>query len=194
MKSKLLIGVSGASGAPLTYELLKQLQSYRNHVELHLVMSGAGEQTLQQELGMTQEDLKELVDVRYGNDKIGAAPASGSYKMMGMVIVPCSMKTLAGIACGFRENLLLRAADVMLKEHRKLILVTRECPFNSIHLENMLKLSHMGAVILPPMLSYYQHPETVEDCTRHIVGKILDQFDLEMEGFKRWSGEQNDLL
>lgn len=104
-----------------------------------------------------------------------------------MVVVPCSMKTLAGIVSGYSDNLLLRAADVTLKERRRLVLVTRECPFGTLHLRNMYEASQLGAVILPPVLSYYNNPGSIEDCTRHIAGKILDQFDLEPEGMKRWS-------
>ena len=129
-----------------------------------------------------------LADVVYDNKDIGAAIASGTYRTAGMVVVPCSMKTVAGIHSGYTDNLLLRAADVTLKERRKLILVARECPFNTIHLRKLYELSQMGVEILPPMLTYYNHPQMVADCTRHIVGKILDRFDVEGEDFRRWNG------
>lgn len=183
---RLIIGMSGASGAPITLELLSQLQKFRNSLEIHLIVSDSARRTLESETDISYEEMIRLADVVHDNNNIGAGPASGSYRTMGMIVVPCSMKALAGIVSGYSDNLLLRSADVALKEHRRLVLVTRECPLGTIHLRNMLEASRLGAVILPPMLSYYNRPETVEDCTRHIVGKILDQFGLEGEGFRRW--------
>lgn len=183
-----MIGMSGASGAPLALELLRQLQKYREEIELHLVMTKGAELTLQQETGMEPEQLNPFVDVIYENEEMGAGPASGSFKTMGMIIIPCSMKTVAGIVSGYSDNLLLRAADVTLKERRRLLLVARETPLSTIHLRNLYEASQLGAVILPPMLSYYNHPESIEDCNRHICGKILDFFDLEGEDFRRWEG------
>lgn len=188
MKQRIVVGMSGASGAPLTIELLNQLQKYRESFEIHLIVSKGGEMTLAQETKITLEEMKQLTDVMHDNENIGAAPASGSFKTIGMIVIPCSMKTLAGIVSGYSDSLLLRAADVTLKERRKLVLVTRECPLGTIHLKNMLEASQVGAVIIPPMLSFYNHPETIEDCNRHIIGKILDQFGLEGEKFKRWDG------
>lgn len=186
-KDRIIVGISGASGAPLAVELLQQLAK-NDTVETHLVFSKAARETLAQETETTLEELCAMADVVYDNSNIGAELASGSFKTKGMIILPCSMKTLAGVACGYSDNLLLRAADVILKERRKLVMCVRECPFSSIHLENMHKLSLMGVVILPAVLSYYNHPKSVEDCTKHIVGKILDQFEIEGEGFKRWNG------
>ena len=117
---------------------------------------------------------------------MAASVSSGTFRTEGMVIIPCSMKTLAGIACGYSDNLLLRAADVTLKERRKLVLVTRETPLSQIHLRNMLSLTQTGAVILPPMLTYYNNPQTIEDMTRHIVGKVMAEFGLEHPKFHRW--------
>ena len=117
---------------------------------------------------------------------IGASIASGTYRTEGMIIVPCSMKTLAGIHSGYSDNLLLRAADVTIKERRKLVLVARETPFSHIHLRNMTELAQMGAIILPPMLTYYNLPVTIQDMTNHIAGKVLDIFGIELEGFNRW--------
>lgn len=191
MKQRIVVGMSGASGAPLTIELLNQLQKYRESFEIHLIVSKGGEMTLAQETKITLEEMKQLTDVMHDNENIGAALASGSFKTIGMIVIPCSMKTLAGIVSGYSDSLLLRAADVTLKERRKLVLVTRECPLGTIHLKNMLEASQVGAVIIPPMLSYYNHPETIEDCNRHIIGKILDQFGLEGEKFKRWDGMIN---
>ena len=186
MKKRLIVGMSGASGAPLTIELLQQMQAYRDTIEVHFVMTRGAQMTLRQETDYTEEQLYQLADKVYDNDNIGDGPASGSFRTMGMVVVPCSMKTLAGIVSGYSDNLLLRAADVTLKEHRKLVLVPRECPLSNIHLRNMYEAGQAGAVIIPPVLSYYNRPESLADCTRHIVGKILDQFDLECTDFHRW--------
>ena len=184
---RLVIGISGGSGIPIAIELLRQLKADPG-IETHLICTRGAELTLSQESCLTLEELRGLADVVHENDNIGAGPASGTFKTMGMIIVPCSMKTAAGIASGYSDNLLLRAADVTLKEGRKLVLVPRECPLSSIHLRNLLELSRMGVTILPPMLAYYNHPKTIEDSTRHIVGKILDRFDLEGEDFCRWEG------
>lgn len=133
------------------------------------------------------DKMRALADVVYENGDLGASIASGTFETEGMIIVPCSMKTVAGIACGYTDNLLLRAADVMLKEQKKLVLAVRETPLSPIHLENMLKLSRIpGVSILPLMLTYYNHPVTIEDMERHIVGKLLQRFGIEAEGFCRW--------
>ncbi|MBE5891145.1 MAG: UbiX family flavin prenyltransferase [Lachnospiraceae bacterium] len=186
MVERLVIGMSGASGAPLTVVLLKQLKKYQGRIETHLVYTRGAEMTLSAETDLNIAQLRELADVVHDCDDIGASIASGSYRTMGMVIVPCSMKTLAGIVSGYSENLLLRAADVTLKERRKLVVVPRECPFGTIHLRNLYDLSTYGAVVIPPVLSYYQGPQSIDDCTNHIVGKIMDQFGLEADGYKRW--------
>ena len=128
-----------------------------------------------------------LADECHDIKNIGASIASGTYKTEGMIVVPCSMKTVAGIASGYSDNLLLRAADVTLKERRKLVLVARETPFNTIHLRNMLELSQMGAIILPPMLTFYNKPQSMDDMVNHIAGKILDVFDIEYQKLCRWS-------
>lgn len=189
MKKRLVIGMSGASGAPLTIELLKQLQQYKEIIETHLIVTKGAEMTLEQETDYTLEQLYALADEVHDNHNIGAGPASRSYCTMEMIVIPCSMKTLAGIVSGYSDNLVLRAADVTLKERRKLVLVTREAPLGTVHLRNMYEASQLGAVIIPPVLSYYNHPKTIEDCNRHIVGKILDQFDLEGQEFHRWMEE-----
>ena len=186
MKKRLVVGVSGASGAPLAIELLQQLK-YRPEVETHLILTKGGEMTLHQETGMTTEELFSLADVVHDNANIGAAPASGSWKSMGMIVCPCSMKTVAGIVSGYSDNLLLRAADCMLKERRKLVLVSRESPLSTLHLENLCKASQYGAVILPPMQTYYNHPASVAEMTRHTVNRILSQFDLDEESYE-WEG------
>lgn len=186
MRQRIIVGMSGASGIPIAVELLKQLQNVPD-IESHLVYTKSAEITIPLESELSLEEIRNLADTVYDNCNIGAGPASGTFRAIGMVVVPCSMKTLAGIVSGYSDNLLLRAADVTLKERRKLVLVTRECPLGTVHLRNMYEASQLGAVIVPPVLSYYNHPETLEDCTRHIVGKILDQFEIECDGMKRWS-------
>lgn len=187
MKERLIIGVSGASGMPLAIEILKQLKKLEN-IETHLICSRAAEITLKEESNITLEELYQLADVVYDNQNIGAACASGSFRAKGMIVVPCSMKTVAGIASGYSDSLLLRAADVMIKERRKLVLAVRECPLSPIHLKNMYELSMMGVMIVPIVLSFYNQPQGLEDCVCHIAGKILDQFGIEGTNFKRWEG------
>lgn len=184
---RIVVGISGGSGIPLAVELLRQLRTVED-METHLVFTRGGEITAAQESELTMDEICGLADVVYDNQNIGAQIASGTFQTDGMVVVPCSMKTVSGICSGYTDNLLLRAADVTLKERRKLLLVARECPLNTIHLRNMYELSQMGVEILPPMLTYYNHPKTVEDCTRHIAGKILDRFEIEGEDFRRWNG------
>jgi polyprenyl P-hydroxybenzoate/phenylacrylic acid decarboxylase-like protein len=187
MKKRLLVGISGASGAPLAVELLRQLRAFPD-IEVHLLVSQCGALTLGHECGMTAADLDGLVARRYENDDYGAAPASGSFPTMGMVIVPCSMKTLAGIVSGYCETLLLRAADVTLKERRPLVLVPRECPFSTIHLRNLTAASELGARIVMPVPAYYNHPQTIDDVNRQIVGKILGQLGLDTDLVRPWEG------
>ncbi len=185
--SRIIIGISGASGAPIAVELLRQLKSMPE-VETYLVYTYGAKLTIAQETDMDIEQVKALADYVYDIHEVGAPPASGSFKMDAMVVVPCSMKTVAGIVSGYSDNLLLRAADVTIKERRPLILVPRECPLSPIHLRNLRELSQMGTVMIPPVLNYYNHPKTIEDCTRHIVGKIMDQLGLETQMYKRWCG------
>lgn len=187
-KERLVVGISGASGAMLGIELLRTLRE-TGRFETHLVISGGGERTILEETPYALEEVRALADVSHDFYDIGASIASGSFRTAGMVILPCSMKTLAGIACGYSDNLELRAADVTLKEGRRLVLGVRETPLSRIHLRNMLTLAEMGAVILPPMMTYYSGPQTVADMTRHVVGKVLDQFGVDAPGFRRWTGE-----
>ncbi len=186
-KKRLIVGVSGATGIPLAEELLRELRLFPE-IEVHLIVSRAARMTMTQEGTLTWEELAALADVVEDNENVGAGPASGSFAAMGMVVVPCSMKTVAGIVSGYSDTLLLRAADVTLKERRKLVLVARESPLGTIHLRNLYEVSQLGAVVLPPMLSYYQHPESVEDLTRHVVRRILAQWDLEVPGRYEWQG------
>lgn len=185
---RLVVGVSGASGAPLAVALLRALRN--TPLESHLIITHGAELTLAQECGMTAGELGALADAVYDNRNIGDGPASGTFASEGMVVVPCSMKTVAGIHSGYSDTLLLRAADVTLKERRRLVLVPRECPLSTLHLRNLYELSQMGAVILPPVLSYYHHPDSLDDMNAHIVGKILAQFGVEPEDAYHWEGLQ----
>lgn len=187
MVKRLIVGMSGASGAPLTVELLRQLRAAHPEIESHLVVTRGGEMTLKQETGLSRSDLEKLACVCHDNRDIGAAIASGSFRTMGMIVVPCSMKTVAGIVSGYSDNLLLRAADVCMKERRKLVLAARESPFSTVHLRNLYEASQLGAVILPPMLTYYNHPESLADCTQHTVRRMLSQFGLGEPGYE-WEG------
>lgn len=185
IKKRLVIGMSGASGASLGIQMLEILREIPEW-ESHLVISKGAEETIKQETEYTIEDVIELADKVYSIKDIGASIASGTFKTEGMVIVPCSMKTVAGIACGYSDNLLLRAADVTIKERRNLVLVARESPLSTIHLRNMLTLSELGAIIMPPMITYYNKPHDMNDLNRHIIAKVLDRFGIEVNGFKRW--------
>lgn len=186
-KKRLIIGISGASDALLGIDMLKMLRKYTNF-ETHVVISKGAELTIDQETNYSINDVINLSDEFYDIKNIGASIASGSFKTEGMIIIPCSMKTVAGIACGYSENLLLRAADVIIKERRKLIIAPRETPLSSIHLRNLLTLSDAGAMIFPPMITYYNNPKNIEDMHVHIIGKILEKFDIDLPNFKRWNG------
>lgn len=189
--NRLIVGISGASGSMLAIELLRALRLY-NDWETHLIISPSAEITLLSETTYTVDEIKVLADVVYDYKDIAATVSSGSFKTAGMVVVPCSMKTLAGIASGYSDNLLVRAADVSIKEKRKLVLVARESPLSLIHIKNMLAAVQAGAVILPPMLTYYNKPESILKMTQHVVGKILDQFQIDNNLFSRW-GEEEDI-
>lgn len=187
MKEKLIIGISGASGAPLAVELLRQLQAFRPNPETHLIISQSGALTLKQECGLTPNDLFPFCSAIHSNNDIGAAPASGSFRTIGMIVIPCSMKTVAGIVSGYSDNLLLRAADVTLKERRKLVLVARESPLSTLHLRNLYEASQLGAIIAPPVPAWYRHPQTMGDCNAQIVSRLLRQFDLDEDSYQ-WEG------
>lgn len=186
VKRRLVVGISGASGAPLAVETLRALRAAG--VESHLVVSRSGELTLAQETGMTVKELESLAHTVYHNGDVGAAIASGTFRTMGMLVVPCSMKTAAGICSGYSDSLLLRSADVTLKEGRPLVLCARETPLSPIHLRNLYDLSRLGARVVPPMLTYYTNSRTAEDMTRHTVGKLLDQFGIVWAERTNWTG------
>ena len=181
---RLVVGLSGASGIIYGVRLLEELRS--KEVETHLVVSRAAEQILQQEMSKDIGLLDKLATHRYDVDNMFTPIASGSYLTDGMVVIPCSMKTLAGIACGYSENLLLRSASVMLKENRKLVPVPRETPLTPVDLENMLKLSRIGVTILPAMPAFYDRPRSIDDLVAYVVGKTLDVFGIEHDLFDRW--------
>jgi 4-hydroxy-3-polyprenylbenzoate decarboxylase len=184
---RIIVAITGATGAIYGVRILQRLRDAG--AETHLVISRWGVRTLLHETTFSKEQVESLASVTYASGDMGAAISSGSFRTDGMVIVPCSAKTLAAVAHGFGENLVHRAADVILKERRKLVLVVREAPLSDIHLENMLTLSRMGAVMLPPMPAFYNHPQTVDDVVEHTVSRVLDQFGLDAGGSARWTGE-----
>jgi flavin prenyltransferase len=184
---RLVVGMTGATGAVLGVRLLEALHEMPD-VETHLVLSRWARVTIELETPYSVREVGKLADVVHGPGDQAAPISSGSFRTDGMVIVPCSMKTLAGIRSGYADGLLPRAADVVLKERRKLVLVPRETPLNEIHLENMLALTRMGAVLVPPMPAFYNHPESVADVVDHIVSRVLDQLDLPAPGARRWTG------
>ncbi|MFC7343660.1 non-oxidative hydroxyarylic acid decarboxylases subunit B [Saccharopolyspora griseoalba] len=184
---RLIVGMTGATGAPIAVRLLEQLRELPE-VETHLVLSRWARATLELETGRSVEQVGALADVTHNPEDQGASISSGSFRTDGMVIVPCSMKTLAGIRTGYAEGLVARAADVTIKERRPLVLVPRETPLSEIHLENMLALSRMGARIVPPMPAFYNHPLTIDDFVDHITARVLDQLDLPAPAARRWEG------
>lgn len=188
-RPRLVVGVSGASAAQLAVHLLSTLQQIGT-VETHLVVSRAAHRTLEIETGLGASDVSRLVDVCHKRGDIAASIASGSFLTMGMVVVPCSMKTLAGIAHGYSDDLLTRAADVCLKERRRLVLVTRETPLSLVHVRNMLAVTEAGATVLPPVPAFYHRPSSIEDLLAHLTGKVLDQFGIDHDLFTRWNGSQ----
>ncbi len=183
---KIVVGMTGATGIIYGIRLLEALKTLK--VETHLVLSDWAIKNLKLETDFTLDYLQSLAYKFYSNKEMGAAIASGSFLTRGMVVIPCSMKTLAAIAHGYGENLVQRAADVTIKESRKLILVPRETPLNSIHLENMLKLSRLGVVIMPPMPAFYHKPQTIDDLVDHLVGRVLDHLGFEHHLVTPWKG------
>jgi flavin prenyltransferase len=184
---RLVVGMTGASGAPFGVRLLEALHG-QDHIETHLVMSRWARTTIELETPYTVREIGKLADVVYGSGDQSAAISSGSFQTVGMVVVPCSMKTLAGIRSGYADGLIGRAADVCLKERRRLVIVPRETPLSEIHLENMLALSRMGATIMPPVPAFYIQPHSLTDIVDHTVARILDQFGLPGPDIKRWTG------
>jgi 4-hydroxy-3-polyprenylbenzoate decarboxylase len=186
-KVRVIVGITGATGTLYGVRLLERLREL--DVETHLVISRWGARTLTHETPYSREHIESLATAVYPPGDMGAAISSGSFKTDGMIVAPCSAKTLAAIAHGFGDNLIHRAADVILKERRRLLLAVREAPLSEIHLENMLKLSRMGAVILPPVPAFYNHPRTIDDLVDHSVARMLDAFGLEVRRAVRWAGD-----
>lgn len=184
---RLVVGVTGASGLPLAARLLQTLKTVPDW-ESHLIVTAGALRTLQTESVMAAEDFLSLGDVCYSPDDIGAAIASGSFSTEGMLIVPCSMKTLAGISGGYADNLVLRAADVTLKERRRLVLAVRETPLSRIHLQNMLAVTGAGAIVMPPVLTYYHGPDPLADMERHLVSRMLGAFGISCPEAHSWKG------
>ena len=183
---RLIVGVTGATGTIFGVRLLQALQG--TEIETHLVMSKWAARTLIHETSYTLEQVQQMATHSHQPGDQGAAISSGSFLTRGMVVAPCSTRTLAAIAQGHGDNLIHRAADVILKERRKLVLAVRETPLSDIHLENMLKLSRMGVIILPPVPAFYHRPQTIDDLVNHTVMRILDQFEIHLDLSRRWEG------
>jgi flavin prenyltransferase len=184
---RLVVGITGASGAIYGLKALKALREIK--VETHLVISRSAQITVAHELEMTASELAKLADVVYRVDDIGAAISSGSFPTMGMIVAPCSVRTLAEIASGVTSSLLTRAADVILKERRKLVLMVRETPFHLGHLRAMTAVTEMGAIVMPPVPAFYARPKTLDDMVDHSVGRALDLLGIENHLVRRWGEE-----
>lgn len=184
---RIIVAISGASGAVYGVRLLEMLRAM-DHVRIHLIVSAAGWLNVQQELDITLKSLEDLADVVHPVHEIGASIASGSFQCDGMVIAPCSMRTLAAVAHGLSDNLITRTADVMLKERRKLILMVRETPLNLAHLRNMTSVTEMGGVIFPPVPGFYQRPQSIADMVDHTVSRVIDVLGLPQVDAPRWTG------
>ena len=183
---RLIVGITGATGAIFGVRLLEALKDCE--VESHLVISRWAQRTIEHETPYTVKQVCALASVNYNPADMAAEISSGSFITEGMVVIPCSIRTLACIAHGVGEHLVHRAADVVLKERRRLVLVARESPLSEVHLENMLKLARMGVSIVPPMPAFYNHPQSVDDIVNHIVARVLDQFGIDTPFVKRWDG------
>jgi 4-hydroxy-3-polyprenylbenzoate decarboxylase len=184
---RIIVAITGATGAAYGVRLLQQLSATQG-IETHLVVSDAAVLTLHQETGLQRREVEALAHVVHKNRDIGATIASGSFQSDGMVVAPCSMKTLASVAHGLSDNLIARAADVVLKERRRLVLMVRETPFNLAHLRNMTAVTEMGGVIFPPLPSFYHKPASIEEMVDHTVGRVIDLFGIEHALAPRWPG------
>ena len=183
---RLVVAITGGSGVVYAIKTLEVLQNLK--IETHLIVGRWGERNISIETDKTLDYVKSLATNYYNNDNMAAATSSGSFKYDGMLIVPCSMKTLSSVANGYEDNLISRSAGVCLKESRRLVIVPRETPLSKIHLANMIKLAETGVVLLPAMPGFYHKPKSIDDLVTHIVGKILDQFGIEHNLFRRWGG------
>jgi len=184
---RLIVAITGASGAVYGVRLLQVLGATPG-IETHLIVSEAGVLNLHHELDMNRKQVEALAHRAYNLRDIGAALASGSFQSAGMIVAPCSMKTLASVALGLSDNLIARAADVVLKERRRLVLMVRETPFNLAHLRNMTAVTEMGGIVFPPLPGFYQRPQTIEEMVDHTTGRVLDLFDIAHDLTPRWEG------
>lgn len=187
-KKRLIVGISGATGAIYGVRMLEILSKFED-IETHLVLSKAGRMTVQVETPYSSKDVEAMADVVHDVNNVGASISSGSFRTAGMVIAPCSMKSMGAIAHSLGGDLLVRAADVVLKERKKLVLVVRETPLHLGHLEAMVSLSRMGAIIFPPVPAFYHRPKTIDEIINQTVTRILDQFDIDVKLFQRWDDE-----
>lgn len=183
-KRRLVIGISGATGIIYGVRLLEVLK--QTDIETHLVVSKSGHQTRAYETELSSSGLTNLADFSYSNADIAASISSGSFKTMGMIIAPCSMRTLADIACGTTSTLISRAADVVLKERRRLVIMARESPLNLVHIDNMRKITEMGGIIAPATPAFYIKPQSIDDLINHSIGRILDLYDIDLDLVQRW--------
>lgn len=187
-RPRLIVAITGASGSIYGVRLLESLRS-SGECEIHLIVSSSGALTAQHELKIKRQDIEALADVVHSVKDIGATISSGSFETMGMIIAPCSMKTVATIANGLADNLISRSADVILKERRRLVLLARETPFNLVHLRNMTSITEMGGIIFPPVPAFYAQPKSLDDIVNHTVGRVLDLFSISHTGLvNRWQG------
>ncbi|MCF6807600.1 UbiX family flavin prenyltransferase [Thiotrichales bacterium 19S9-12] len=184
-RKRIIVGISGASGIIYGVRLLELLK--KTEFETHLIITKAAEQVRKYESNLSSADIKNLADMYYSIDDIAACISSGSYQTEGMIIAPCSMKSLAEIANGVTTNLLTRAADVILKERKRLVLMVRETPFHLGHINNMKQVTEIGAIIAPPIPAFYQKPQSIDDLVNHSLGRVLDLFDIDLDIVKRWS-------
>ncbi|MBC7202647.1 MAG: UbiX family flavin prenyltransferase [Pusillimonas sp.] len=187
-KRRLVIGITGATGSVYAVRMLETLRDVPG-IETHLVVSPSGVLNIKYELEITRQAVQGLADCVYGFRDVGATLASGGFVTAGMVVVPCSMRTLAAVAHGFSDNLITRAADVTLKERRRLVLMVRETPLNLAHLRNMTAVTEMGGVIFPPLPAFYHHPESIDEMVDHTVARVLELFDIDVNG-PQWKGTQ----
>ena len=185
-RRRLVVGITGATGAVYATRMLQALRGV-DDVETHLVVSPPGVLNIKYELGLTRQQVYDLADRVYSFRDVGSALASGGFATAGMVVVPCSMRTLSAVAHGLSDNLITRAADVTLKERRRLVMMVRETPFNLAHLRNMTAVTEMGGIVFPPLPAFYHHPASIEEMVDHTVARVLDLFDIHIEG-PRWEG------
>ena len=186
---RLIVGISGATGVIMGYELLKILKRIPD-CEIHLVISEGARKNFELETDLGIKDVEALADFCHDNKNMAAAISSGSFKTDGMIVLPCSMKSLSGIANGYADNLLVRAVDVCLKENRRVVIVPREMPLGKIHLKNMVIAADLGCTVVPPMLTFYNAPDNLYDQVTHVIGKILMQFGIDLKEFKAWQGAE----